>query len=185
MPKIRASIFSEHVCRRVQISSRVAAHSSSALSLPSITSFTKQSYGCVDAPNQSPTSLQKHRYTQQPLLKPNVDRFNTRGRTIYNAFDCLSLEHQGHSSRLRLTHTSHRRNAHGKRKVLPKETLCLASPDAVITRSHSFAGVETAAKRTAPFKTEGSDEKLPTDDADILQQADRLFEMYIRMEEGI
>lgn len=78
---------------------------------------------------------------------------------------------------------NHRRNAHDKGKALPKETLCLES-------SHSF-GVEIAAKCSEwtlgavdPFKTEGWDEKLPTDDADI-QQADRLFEMYIRMEEGI
>jgi hypothetical protein len=56
----------------------------------------------------------------------------------------------------------------------PKETLCLAS-------SHSFAGVETAAKCSEwtlavvdPFQTD--------EDADILQQADLLFEMYIRME---
>ena len=192
MPKIRASIISEHLHpgRRVKVSRTVANHSSSTLSLPSITTFTKQFYGSIDGPNQSPTSLQKHRYTQQPLLKPNVDRFNTRGRTIYNAFDCLSLELQGHSSRLRLLHTSQPRNAHGKRKALSKETLCLASPDAIMTRSHSFAGVEAAAKCSEwtlavidPFKAEGSDEKLPADDADILQQADRLFEMYIRMEE--
>ena len=190
MPKIRPSIFSEHLRRRVKVSSTVANHSSSTLSLPSITTSTKQFYGSNDAPNQSPISLQKHRYTQQRLLKPHVDRFNTRGRTIYNAFDCLSLEHQGHSSRLRLMNASHRRNAHGKRKALPKETLCLASPDAVMTRSHSFAGAETAAKCSEwiladidPFKTEGSDEKLPsTDDGDILRQADRLFEMYIRMD---
>jgi hypothetical protein len=182
MPKIRASLNSDH--RRLQVSRRVANHSSSTLSLPSILTFTKRFYGSIDSPNQSLTSLQKHGYTQQPLLKPNVDRFNIRGRTIYNAFDCLSLEHQGHSSRLRLMHTSHRRNAHGKRKALPKEMLCLASPDAVITRSHSFADVETAAKCsewTAVIDpTEDS-----ADDADILEQADRLFEMYIRMEEGI
>jgi len=101
-------------------------------------------------------------------MKPNVDRFNTRGRTIYNAFDCLSPEHP------RL-HTSHRKLAHDKGKDLPKETLCLAS-------NHSFAGVETAKWTLAvidPFKT---DEKLRNEDTDILQQADRLFEMYIRVE---
>ena len=181
MPKIKASLIPDH--RRLQVSSRVTNHSSSTLSLPYIITFTKQYYGSIDSPNQSLTSLQKHRYTQQPLLKPNVDRFNTRGRTIYNAFDCLSLEHQGHSSRLQLMHTSHRRDTYGKRTALPKETLCLASPEAVITRSHSLADVETAAKWRAAidsFKTEGS-----ADDADILEQADRLFEMYIRMEEGI
>ena len=89
-------------------------------------------------------------------------------------------------------HTSHRRNAHDRRKALPKKSLCLASTDAVIAENRSFAGVETAANRSewtlAPFKTEGSDgsEKLPqrpNDNADILQQADRLFEMYITMEE--
>ena len=187
MPKIRANIIPEHLRRRVNVLSTVANHSSSTSSLPTL---TKQFYGSIDAPYQSLTSLQKHRYapySQQPLLKPNVDRFNTRGRTIYNAFDCRSLEHQGHSSRLRLMHTSHRRNAHGKRKALPKETLGFASPDAVITRSHSFAGTKCSEWTLAviePFKTEGSDEKLP-DDADILQQADRLFEMYIRMEESI
>lgn len=85
-------------------------------------------------------------------------------------------------------HTSHRRNAHGKRKALPTETLCLASPDAVITKNHEFADVECSEWTVAvidPFKTEGSDEKLPIDDAEILQQADQLFEMYIMMEEGI
>ena len=179
MPKIRASLISDHLRRRVKASSTMANHSSSTLSFPSITTFTKQR--SIDASDQS-TTLQKHRYTQQPLLKPNVDRFNTKGRTIYNAFDCLSLEHQGHSSRL---HTSHRKNAHGKRKDLPKETICLASPDAIMTRSHAFTGVECSEWTLAVIATEGSDEKLPTDDAEILQQADRLFEMYIRMEEGI
>lgn len=178
MPKIRASIISG----RIKVSSTVSNHSSSTLSLPSIATFAKQFYG---TPKQSPTSLQKHKYTpcsQQQLLKPNVDRFNTRGRTIYN---CHSLEHQDHSSRLRLIHTFHRRNAYGKRKDLPKETLCLTSPDAAITRSYSFAGVAECSEWTsAVIETEGSDEKLP-DDADILQQADRLFEMYIRIEEGI
>ena len=173
MPKIRASSLSKDIRRRLKVSSTVSNHSSSTLFLPSTAISTKQKFGSIDAPNQSPTSLQKHRYTQPPLLKPNIDRFNTRGRTIYNAFDCLSLEHQG---RLRLTHTSHGRNAHDRGRALP---LCLAS-------SHSFARFETAAKCSEsvvdPFKTEGSDEKLRSEDADILQQADRLFEMYIRME---
>ena len=176
MPKIRTSIISEHLRRRVKVLSAVA-------SLPSIPTFTTQFYGCTDVPNQPPTAIsptdvpQKHRYTsysQQPLLKPNVDRFNTRGRTIYNAFDCLSLEHP---PRL---HASHRKNRSGKRrKALPKETLFV--PD-VMTRSvttyqdaHSFPGV--AMEIEDLFKT-----AKHAHDADILQQADRLFEMYIRME---
>ena len=159
MPKIRASSISEHSRRRVKVSSAVTNHSSSTLSLPSITTFTKRFCESIEAPNQSPTSHhQRHRYSQLPLMKPNVDRFNTRGRTIYNAFDCLSPEH----SRL------HRKLAHDKGKALPKETLCLTS-----------SGVETAAKCRAAFKT---DEKLRNEDTDILQQADLLFEMYIRME---
>ena len=165
MPKTRARI-SEHLRRRVKVSSTVTNQSSSTLSLPSITTFTKQFYGSINAPNQYPPSLQRRRYTQQPLLKTNADRFNSRGRTIYNAFDCLSMEHQGQSSRLRLMHTSHRN--------IPKGALSLSS-------SHSFAGVETAAKYSEwtlavvdPFQTD--------EDANILQQADLLFEMYIRME---
>lgn len=109
MPKIRASSISEYLRRRVKVSSTVTNHPSSTFSLP---------YESIDT---SPTSLQRHRYTQQQLLKPIIDRFNTRGRTnlkgrtIYNAFDCLLLEHQGHTFRLRLMHTSHRK--------FPKETL--------------------------------------------------------------
>jgi hypothetical protein len=73
-------------------------------------------------------------------------------------------------------HTSHRKNTYGMRKAssLPEETR-VAGP--------VYAGVTTRYHDAQSLKTEGLFK--PTrhaDDADILQQADRLFEMYIRMD---
>lgn len=177
MPKIRTSIISEHLRRRVKVLRTLPANPSFILPLSSVATFTKQySNAPPTATSPNDPSLQKRRRTshsRQPLLKPNVDRFNTRGRTIYNASDCFSSELQGYPSRLRLMHASHRRNTYDMRKAssLPEETRVAGPVDAGVTTRYHDAQSEGLFKPTNH-----------ADDADILQQADRLFEMYIRMD---